>query len=167
MKFNTLDKILFFIFAVFVPIAFSESYCQKGFGFNSTIGFGVDRSMRYEFHNCLFKNEGTGAAFYMHDRKVAGGVTLTEQMGSNVVATNCVIDAAGTTSVKFGNSTSAAHIRVDFNSCWFSGKISCINESSSPTTYPNSWDLKLCLCNDVQINIADTANKYPAKVYAY
>lgn len=140
---------------------------DTGFGFNATIGFGVDRTMRYEFHNCLFKNEGTGAAFYMHDRKTVGSTNLSAEMGSNLIVSNCVMDASGTSCVKFGNSSSVAHIRVDFNSCWFSGQINCVNESSSAeTVYPNSWDLKLCLCNQVEINIADTDNLYPPAVYS-
>jgi lysophospholipase L1-like esterase len=139
---------------------------DEGFGFKPTTGFGVDRNMRYEFHNCIFKNEAYYPAFYMHDRKTVANVNLTEKMGSNVVATNCVMDTNGTISVKFGNSTSAARIRADFNSCWFSGKINIKNESSDDETIcPNSWDVKLCLCNAVEIDIADPDNLYPPSVY--
>ena len=139
---------------------------DDGLGWRPVIGFGVDRSMRYEFHNCIFKHYGDGRAFYMHTRNTVGGVALTEAMSSNLIVSNCVMDTNGAQCVKLGNSSHNCHIRVDFNSCWFSGYIDLINESSTAeSTYHNAWDLKLLNCNEVDINIADPENMYPPMVY--
>jgi hypothetical protein len=60
------------------------------YGFNHTTGFGIDRSQRHIYENCMFKNYIQARAFYGHNR--VSTIAYSTQ-SPDITLVNCVIDA--------------------------------------------------------------------------
>jgi hypothetical protein len=134
------------------------------YGFNHTTGFGIDRAMHHVYENCTFFNTGTGRAFYGHSRS---SVITTEQSSPDITLANCVIESTGTTSVKFGNSSSDRniHIRTMFNNCSINGTVLSGLEGSESSACANGFDVQFLNCGNVTMKINDEDNVYDPKAY--
>lgn len=143
---------------------------DSGYGYTSVIGFGLDSNMTYQFDNCLFKSEISGACFYMHNRTLYPN---SDSCSPTLLVNNCVIDTdANAPGVSLGNGASASgkniHIKITFTDCYIMGSFKVGDETNkSQGTIPNTWDVTLVNCNDINVEIASTVNPYPAKIYSY
>lgn len=152
-----------------------DSVSGLSYGFNHTIGFGIDRAMHHIYDDCLFSNETNtesyydGRAFYGHSRGSVGGVTLTEAMCSDITVKNCMLNSnCGPTGIvcKLGNSPNQnLHIPVIFNNCYLGEGWIKLSDESSGSSSPNAFDLTFNNCGTAKVNITDTSNRYPPKAY--
>ena len=135
-------------------------------GSSSTIGFGAHKEMHYEYENCYFGNTANGDAFYGHTENQVNGANILENMSSDFTLNNCIFDSNANESVLLHNVTrDTIHCRILFSNCHFSGKISVKDASESSPHRPNAWDITLLRCNTVTVEIDDTNNRYPVKVF--
>lgn len=137
----------------------------EAYGTGQTTGFGIDRSQRHVYKNCVFVNKGAGRAFYGHSRPST--VSNTWQ-SPDITLENCVLKTADDSNmaVKFGNGTSSDYVKIRtmFNSCAFIGKVSCIRESGSGDCV-NDFDVQFLNCGDVTMEITDPSNRYEPQAY--
>ena len=137
----------------------------ESYGTGQTTGFGIDRSQRHVYKDCLFINNGAGRAFYGHSRPST--ISNTWQ-SPDITLDNCVFKTsdASNMAVKFGNGTSSDYVKIRtmFNSCAFIGKVSLIRESGTGNCV-NDFDVQFLNCGDVTMEITDPSNRYEPQAY--
>lgn len=138
---------------------------DAGYGFAPVIGFGLDTRDNYNFENCLFKHLAGNAAFYVHNRAV---VLNARRNSPTVTVKNCIMDTTGGSGVRLGNVSGnpSLRIRIMFIGCHIGGYFRVGDENDiSQGNNPNTFDITLLRCNDVNIQIASDTNPYPPTVY--
>lgn len=140
-----------------------EASSNLPYGFSHATGFGIDRAMHHVYENCTFVNTSTGAAFYGHSRT---SVVASEVQSPDITLINCVIKAAGSLCVRFGNSVSnrIEHIRTMFNSCYMSGLVLSRREGGDGDC-SNAFDMQFLNCGSVSVQVNDPDNPYPPQAY--
>ena len=131
------------------------------YGYQHTIGFGIDGEMRYEFDKCEFYNTGSGNAFYGHTRLYTGSFEVTEATSGNIVCRDCIIIADNTHSIRldnYGETATDLHVRLLFSGCYIRGSLYI-----PYADYPNAFDIVLLNCNTITINKPNA--KYPVSIY--
>lgn len=134
-------------------------------------GCGIAREQRIEAHNCYFETKSTyslSRTFYVHNRQTVGGVTLTQEMSSNIVLKDCtIISAAANLAVFLGNiGATGLDIRTDIDSCYISGKIVSADEADpSSGSNENTFNISTLLSQYDDLIIRDASNPWPAHEY--
>lgn len=134
------------------------------YGFNGTIGFGIDAKMSYRFENCTFIHESTGIPFYGHIRITSPS---NEYESPDITVNNCTMVGNGSYSVKLGNaSTNTNNIRVRtlFSNCYFNHTVLSARESDNGTC-ANVFDITFLGCGNVTLKMNDPSNPYSPKAY--
>lgn len=138
---------------------------DSGYGLNPVIGFGIDTRDNYIFENCLFKHYGQQSAFYLHNR----AVSLNERWNSPTVnVNNCIMDTSNASGVRLGNvgGNPNVRVRIMFANCHINGYFRVGDEGDiTQGDNPNTYDITLLRCNDVNVQIASETNPYPPTIY--
>ena len=132
---------------------------SDGVGYAQSYASGFDDNMKFIFDNCTFTSDNL--AFSVHNRD-----TTNESKSSRLEFNNCkfISGNATTISVRLGNiNWRQENIKVDFNNSYLNKKVSVYNESGYGKK--NGYNITMCGCSDVEIDITTETNIYEPKKY--
>ena len=128
-------------------------------GFAQAYASGFDDNMKFIFDNCTFTSDNL--AFSVHNRD-----TTNESKSSRLEFNNCKFISGNNTtiSVRLGNiNWRQENIKVDFNNSYLNKKLSVYNESGYGKK--NGYNITMCGCSDIEIDITTETNIYEPKKY--